>query len=84
MAWRKEVAGEEDERAEKENRGTLRLCASSSETRRSIWWSATLRMAVWSLFRRSAAFWKIVYMVRNLTVWNAECVWYGEPRLPLG
>lgn len=44
------------DRTENESRGHLRLCASRSETRRSNWWSATLRMALCSLERRRLAF----------------------------
>lgn len=48
------------ERTESESRGHLRLCASSSETRRSNWWSVTLRIALCSLERRRLAFYTIV------------------------
>lgn len=48
------------ERTESESRGHLRLCASSSETRRSNWWSVTLRIALCSLDRRRLAFCSIV------------------------
>lgn len=44
------------ERTESDSRGHLRLCASSSETRRSNWWSVTLRIALCSLDRRRLAF----------------------------
>ena len=47
-------------RTESESRGHLRLCASSSETRRSNWWSVTLRIALCSLARRRLAFCSIV------------------------
>lgn len=58
VVLRRDTEGEE--KAESEIRGHLRLCASSSDTRRSIWWSVTLRIAVCSRVRRSVAFWCIV------------------------
>ena len=48
------------ERTESEIRGHLRLWASSSESRRSNWWSVTLRIALCSLDRRRLAFFSIV------------------------
>jgi hypothetical protein len=48
------------ERTESESRGHLRLWSSSWETRRSNWWSVTLRIALWSLERRRLAFYSIV------------------------
>lgn len=48
------------ERTESDSRGHLRLWASSSESRRSNWWSVTLRIALCSLDRRRVAFFSIV------------------------
>lgn len=56
--FRNDKAGKGDEKADEEIRGHFLLCSSRSETRRSIWWSVMLRMAVWSVLRRRAAFWK--------------------------
>lgn len=69
-AFRKDMGDEES--AEKESRGHLRLWASSSETRRSIWWSVTLRMALRSVFRRRAAFYGAI--VRDMRARNARQV----------